>query len=345
MSKVKLVVWDLDNTLWKGTVFYKDKENIRLKEGTIAALKELNKRNIKNAICSRNNEIDVKEQLEKFGIGTYFDFVEVNWDRKSESIKRISEESKLLYSEMIFVDDDPFQREEVRINLPGIKVIELKDPIDILSLEEVEIEGKTLEDEERIRLLKEQRERIVAEKINRGDFKDFLRGCNIQVTIRPIEEKDWSRAVQLFNRTNELNTTGSRFILEELKKECEKDSMIFVVDMKDKFGDYGLIGESLIKKEDSIWFIKDIAISCRTMGRGIGSALVISILDYAKESKIHKVTGRIIETKDNWRLKPLFINCGFKETENDGKIALFEFNIDNKFFDYPDWLKIERRET
>src|SRR3989338_2427725 len=90
MKKIKLVVWDADNTLWDGTVFYKDKENVRLKPGTKEALKELEKRGVKNTICSKNYYEDVDSVLKKFEIGKYFEHPQIGWGLKSDAIRKLA---------------------------------------------------------------------------------------------------------------------------------------------------------------------------------------------------------------------------------------------------------------
>src|SRR3989344_5571671 len=133
MTKTKLVIWDLDNTLWEGTVYYQDKDSVRLKLGTAAALKELDKRGIKKLI-------------EKFNVTP---------------------------SEVIFVDDDAFQRAEVISQIPELLSIELKDPLDILELRGVQPENATDTDKKRVQILKEQRNREEAEKNHKGNYKEF----------------------------------------------------------------------------------------------------------------------------------------------------------------------------
>ena len=112
MPKIKLVVWDLDNTLWNGTVYYGDKESIKLKPGTKEALKELSKRNIKNTICSKNYYEDVEVMLEKFEIKKFFDSAEVNWGLKSDNIKKLIKKYNVLPNEVCFVDDYGFLKTE-----------------------------------------------------------------------------------------------------------------------------------------------------------------------------------------------------------------------------------------
>ena len=343
MSKIKLVIWDADNTLWDGTVYYTDKENVRLKPGTQAALKEMTKRGIKNTLCSKNYYEDVEKTLDKFEIKKYFDSPEVNWSLKSDNIKKLIKKFNVLQSEVCFVDDDPFQRAEVLSQIPDLKAIELGDPLDILSLPEFRLENETEEDKERVKLLKEQRNREEAEKNNKDDYKEFLKKCNIQMLVRPVEEKDWERVVQLFNRTNDLTTTGNRYELEKLKNSYKnKEIEIMVAELKDKFGDYGLIAETILDTKTKDWEIKDLTVSCRTMGRGIGSALLISIISYAKEKKAKTIRGILREIESNWRMKPLYIKRGFKVIKKERNETIYNYKIEDKISDYHPWLKVKR---
>lgn len=342
MKRIKLVVWDADNTLWDGTVFYKDKENIKIKPGTKEALKELDKRGIKSTICSKNYYEDVDSMLKKFEIGKYFENLQIGWGLKSDAIRKLAGIYDIKHDEILFIDDDPFQRAEVQSQMPSINAIGLDDPLDVLALDEVQPLNATAEDKKRVQLLKEQRNREQAEKEHKGDFREFLKQCNMVMTVRHIEEKDWERVCQLINRTNELNATGNRYELKELKESYEKNGdVVLVVELTDKFGEYGLIAESIITKQEYGWFIKDLTVSCRTMGRGIGSALVVVILNYAKMQGIKKVRGMLVETESNWRVKPLYEKRGFDKLSVDGKKTFYEFDLEKKEIpEYHPWLEV-----
>ena len=344
MNRIKLVVWDADNTLWNGTVYYKDKDSVTLKPGTSAALKEITKRGIKNTLCSKNYYKDVEKILDKFEIKKYFDSPEINWGLKSDNIKKLIKKFNVLPSEVCFVDDDAFQRAEVLSQMPDLKVIELGDPLDILSLPEFKLENETEEDKGRVKLLKEQRNREDAEKNNKYDYNKFLKNCDIHMLIRHVEEKDWERVVQLFNRTNDLTTTGNKYDLEKLKNSYKNKEMeIIVAELKDKFGDYGLIAETILDTRNKDWEIKDLTVSCRTMGRGIGSALLISIMHYAKEKKAKTIRGILREIESNWRMKPLYIKRGFEIIKKEGNETTYGYTIKDKLPDYHEWLDVKRR--
>lgn len=342
MKRIKVVVWDGDNTLWDGTVFYKDKENIKIKPGTKEALKELDKRSIKSTICSKNYYEDVDNILKKFEIEKYFQHPQIGWGLKSDAIRKLAKEFQVSFDEMLFVDDDPFQRAEVKSQIPEINIFDASDPLDVLGLESVMPLNATEEDRKRVQLLKEQRDREQAEKSHKGDFKDFLMQCDMVMTVRPIEEEDWPRVTQLLNRTNELNATTNRYSLEQLKESFEKNhDIVMVVELTDKFGEYGSIAETIIEQKEYGWFIRDLTVSCRTMGRGIGSALVVAILNYAKENSVKKIVGKLVETESNWRIKPLYENRNFRKMSADGKITYYEFDLDkDELPSYPPWIKV-----
>lgn len=344
MPQIKLVIWDLDNTLWNGTVYYTDKDNIKLKLGTKEALKELSKRGIKNTICSKNYYEDVEKMLEKFEIKKFFDSAEVNWGLKSDNIGKLIKKYNVNQSEVLFVDDDAFQRAEVLSQLPNIKAIELGDPLDILALDFIRHENETEEDKERVKILKEQRNREEAEKNHKGDYKEFLKNCDIKMVIRKVEEKDWERVVQLFNRTNELNTTGNRYELEKLKKQYDnKEIEVYVSELTDKFGDYGLIAECILDTRTKDWEIKDLTVSCRTMGRGIGSALLIAMMHEAKKRNAKSIKGILREIESNWRMKPLYLKRGFKVIKKNGNETIYGYEFTEELPQFHPWLKVERR--
>jgi len=341
-KEIKLVIWDADNTLWNGSVYYVDKDAVSIKPGTRAALKELNKRGIINSLCSKNNYADADLMLKKFEIDKYFREPQIGWGLKSEAVKKLAEIFNVSFGEILFIDDDPFQRAEVLSRISGINVAELADPIDILNIEGIKLLNETEEDKKRVQILKEDRYRELAEKDHCGDYHDFLRQCNIKMIIREVCEEDWPRVVQLLNRTNELNATGNRYELDELMNsyQLNKD-IVLVVELEDKFGDYGLIAETIIDTQDSdIWFIKDLTVSCRTMGRGIGGVLVLTILNLAKNCGINKVRGYIKPSESNWRMRPLYEKRGFKKVFDDGKITKYEFDLNNEIFQYPDWIEV-----
>jgi FkbH-like protein len=341
--KIDLIVWDLDNTLWNGTVYYKDKNTVNIKPGTKATLKELNKRNIICTVCSKNYYKDGIDKLEEFEIKKYFSDFKIGWERKSESIKEILNKFNVKPENTLFIDDDAFQREEVESSIPNINTLFVSDPIDILNVDGIIPINATSTDKDRVILLKQQRNREEAERTRKEDYKDFLKECNIKMNVSLGKETDIQRITQLLNRTNELNATNNRYSFEEIKELFNDEKHKFIiVNLSDKFGNYGLIAESLIEINniDKSIFIKDLTVSCRTMGRGIGGALLISILRYAKNNNFDKVIGYVEETESNWRMKPLFEKRNFKLLKEENNRKYYSFNVNNDISNYPNFLKV-----
>ena len=337
MKNIQLVIWDLDDTVWKGTLHYND--DLVLKKGVKEALKEITKQGKVNAICSRNDEKDALPLLKKFDIDKYFKIKKINWNPKSQSIREIIEQTGIEEERALFIDDDAFQRAEVEYFLPDLNVAFFEDPLDVLTFEGVLVK-KTKEDKNRVSILKAGRERKSAEDRSK-DFKQFLKQCNLVMTIRSAEEGDLPRVSQLLNRTNELNTRKSRRSLEEIKEIYKQDSKkILVSELKDSFGEYGVVAEAIVDAKKT-WNIIDLAVSCRTMGRGLGSALLVHILNLAKEAKSDKVSGKVKRSKDNWRIHPLYEKRGFVKSKEEGDEIFYDFHIQKQEIPpYPKWLAI-----
>ncbi len=343
MPKIKLVIWDLDNTLWDGTVFYKDKEAIEIKPGTKAALKELDKRGITSVVCSKNDYKDAEEMLQRFEIKQYLKECKIGWGLKSKAVRELIESAHVQPEETIFIDDDAFQRAEVESAVQGINTLELKDPIDVLNVEGVIPENATEIDKERVILLKQQRDREEAEKNFTGSYGDFLKTCAIRMRARFAKEEDLLRVVQLLNRTNELNATGNKYEFEQIVEKHRKGKIeILVSELIDRFGEYGLIAECIFECNAKDVFINDLAVSCRTMGRGIGGAMLLTLLNHAKEKGFHTVTGYIHHTESNWRMKPLYEKRGFRESKKEENKTFYQFDLKKTpIGPMPEHLKVE----
>lgn len=339
-TMIKLVVFDLDNTLWDGTIFSVD--DVFLKKEIKPVLKELKKRGIKMSICSKNDLPNAEKWLKKFGIDEYFENTQINWDAKSDNIKKISASFSVPFENILFVDDDPFHRAEVKSQIDGINVVFYEDLLDLLDYKGVSL-GGTGEDKKRVKILKEQRNREVAEQTHKGNYEDFLRDCSIKMMVREMKEEDWPRIAQLLNRTNELNATCNKYTIDELKKsKKENNDIILVSELSDKFGEYGLIAESIIEtKEKGIWHIRDLTVSCRTVGRGIGETLLTSIVILARKRGVKKVRGYLHKTELNWRLKELFTSRGFTEIKSEGQRTYYEFSTKNDIPPYFDWIDVD----
>ena len=308
-----LIIWDLDETLWKGTIYYG--EDIVLKTETKEVLKQIQKLGIKQYICSHNDLIDVKQTLKKLDIEKYFDRIYASRDEdKDVIINSILKKTKIKPEETVFIDDIPLNRELVKLRV-GCHVDYMEDLYEVMKYF----------DTKRLILMNEQRKRLGEEKKWKGTKKDFLNHVKNKIDIKFARKKELARIANLANRTNELNANRNRYTDKEMQKIFDSTSHeILVARLSDKFGNYGLVGNIIIKKNTGYWHIIDTAVSCRTMGRGVGSTLMKYLIEYAKEEGIDKLTGKINKNSDNFRMEPLYFKSGFKRTKEQNSIAEYE---------------------
>jgi len=312
---MKLLITDLDECLWEGKILY---GKVFLKYETKELLKQLNKLGISIYICSRNNLEDVKKQLDEFGLTKYLDGIRASWEPKSKMIKEILEKTKIVVEETLFIDDEKINRAEIS-DIIGCHVDFDKDLYNIMKYF----------DTERLIIMKQERKRTNAEKDFRGTFKEFIDNSGMVSGIRKGHIGMLNRITNLANRTNELNMNRSRYTETQISDILNNNVFsIYVVFLKDIYGDYGLIAEAIIDKNNAPdeWIIQDICVSCRVMGRGIGSKIIEYIKKSAKEDKIKRIIGKITPESENYRIHSLFEHRGFNFLRDEGKTKIYVWN-------------------
>lgn len=269
-KSVKLVIWDLDETFWRGT----------LSEGGITPVARnhdlvmtLCKRGIISSICSKNDFDQTKAKLVELGLWDYFVFPHISFSPKGKAINGMIEAAALRAENVLFIDDNQSNLEEVKFFNPGIMTAHPDDVLETL-LDHPNLAGKP--DPEMTRLKQYQfLQRKVEERSTSGLSNDeFLRASNIRVRIDHDIEANFDRVVELINRSNQLNYTKKRL---ETPKEVEnfraelKEYGCFsgCVFAEDNYGDYGLIGFFLMKKNATYRDLIHFVFSCRTMHMGI----------------------------------------------------------------------------
>lgn len=308
-EKIKLIIWDLDECFWKGTL---SEGTIELPTKNKELIIQLSNRGIVNSICSKNDEGIVKTELEKLGLCDYFVFISVNWDPKGLRIRRIIDSMNLRAENVLFIDDNISNLKEAEFYCAGI-MTSLPECIDELIIK-VDFIGKNDSNLSRLTQYR-QLEQKDAAKSNYSSNEEFLYASNIRVDICTDVENEESRLYELVLRTNQLNFTKKRDTPEEfheliLDPEIKKG----YVSARDKFGDYGIIGFYSVKGNKLYHFL----FSCRTMGMGI-EQYVYAMLGYP-EIEIHEPVSGSLETD----LCPKWINCkdaDYKESAVFGIIS------------------------
>jgi FkbH-like protein len=271
-ENVRLVIWDLDETFWKGTVTEGGiQEYIREHHDIVI---ELARRGILSSICSKNDHGVIEQILEKYEISKYFIFPSISWGPKGVRIASILEAVQLRAPTVMFIDDNPNNRAEALDVVPGLQVEDEFFISDMLS--DPRFKGK---DDSALSRLKqyqllEQRKRD--ESKSTGDNEAFLRGCDVRVYIEYDVEANLDRAIELINRTNQLNYTKRRLpeSLEDARRELLAEISVInrhagLIRVVDKYGDYGFVGFFLtenIASADAKSRLRHFCFSCRTLG-------------------------------------------------------------------------------
>lgn len=286
MKKCKLVVWDLDETFWKGTL---SEGEVELIPQNVELVKELTNRGIMNSIVSKNDFEKAIDVLKKWNIADYFVFPKIQWNPKGEIVKSLLEEMKLRAENVLFVDDNHSNRAEVEYYNEGIKTMHPNALPELL--DDPAFKGKDDHEHTRLKQYHIMEERSLAET-KFSSNEEFLKSSHIKIQICSDCLSEEARIYELIQRTNQLNYTKVRSSEEELHAlitDNEIESRYIIA--KDDFGEYGIVGFYALKDNRLIHFL----FSCRTIGFGIENFLY-SKLGYPMLSIEGEVTTPL--TKD-----------------------------------------------
>ena len=255
MEKIKLVIWDLDDTFWKGTL---SEGAVDIIPQNIQIVKELVDRGIMNSIVSKNDYDKAKKQLESFGIWDMFIFPKISWNPKGEIVKQLLEQCKLRPNNTLFVDDNHSNLQEVKFYNPDIQILNATD-FTLSILNDDAFKGKDDKSHSRLEQYKILEQRANEETKYSSNI-EFLQDSHIKVSIEKdcLNEKD--RIAELIQRTNQLNFTKNRISKEELESLLtDKASECRLIRVKDRFGDYGIVGFYALKGD----ILEHFLFSCR----------------------------------------------------------------------------------
>jgi FkbH-like protein len=324
-QKIKCVVWDLDNTLWDGTLLEGDE--LHLRDGVREIIHALDARGILHSIASRNHAESALARLRQLGLDEYFLYPQINWGSKAASIRMIAESLNIGLDSICFIDDQPFELAEVKAGLSQVLCVDHFQLPHLLQMPELNPETITAEAGVRRSMYLGEMRRKQVEETFTGPQEEFLATLGMVFTISPAHAEDLARAEELTNRTNQLNTTGRTFSQEELEKlRCSDRHLLLMSELTDKFGSYGKIGLALVECEPEVWTIKLLLMSCRVMNRGVGTIMLNHILRKARESNV-RLLSEFISNDRNRMMYVTYKFAGFTEIENRGGIQILEHGL------------------
>ncbi|HWL15392.1 MAG TPA: HAD-IIIC family phosphatase [Opitutus sp.] len=321
-KKIKCVVWDLDHTVWNGILLEGDQ--LALRPGVREAIVAFDERGILQSIASRNESGPAREQLRRFGLEHFFLHPQIGWAAKSESIRCIAGQLNIGLDTFAFVDDQPFEREEVRFALPEVRTFDASEIARLVEDPDFTPRVVTEDARRRREMYQADATRQEAESSFKGPTDAFLATLEMEFSVGPAEAGDLVRVEELVARTNQLNTTGRIYAYEELAAlRVSPDHLLLVAELTDKHGPYGKIGVVLLHRTVDTWTIKLLLMSCRVMSRGVGGALITLLRQQAREAGVRLLA----EFKPTDRNRMMYITykfSGFSEVSEVEGTALLE---------------------
>jgi FkbH-like protein len=331
----RALILDLDNTLWGGVIGDDGLDGIELGQGNALgeayltvqniALK-LHQRGIVLAVCSKNNDttarIPFREHPDMLLNESHIAVFQANWEDKVPNIQFIAETLNLGLDSIVFLDDNPVERDRVRYELPEIAVPELPEdpayyPRTLLAAGYFEAVCFSDEDKIRVEDYQANAKRAVLRETS-SDLNTYLKTLQMKATLRPFDENGIKRIVQLISKTNQFNLTTYRHNESQVRDLMKNDEYFTLqVRLADAFGDNGMVSVVICKKSTEEWFIDTWLMSCRVMGRRLEETVFHGIVKSAKFEGVKKITGMYIPTERNEIVRDHYLKLGFEAMNND----------------------------
>lgn len=326
-ASVKCIVWDLDDTVWDGVLL--EDGDVELRQEVARTIRTLDERGILHSIASRNDHTAAMAKLEELGMAEYFLHPQIHWGRKSDSVRAVADELNIGIDTVAFVDDQPFERDEVGFCHPQVLTIDAAEAHRLADLPRMRPRFVTADSRKRRHLYRADAERKEAAERHEGTSEEFLASLRMRMTVEPAREEDLKRVEELTVRTNQLNATGYTYSYEELDAfRASADHDLLVAGLDDTYGTYGKIGLCLVKRDGREWTVKLLLMSCRVMSRGVGSVLLNHVVRRARDAGVH-LRAEFVPTDRNRAMYVTYKFAGFREAGRQGEAVLMENDYSN----------------
>ncbi len=337
----KCLVLDCDNTLWGGIIGEDGLDGIQIGHDSPGreylefqkTILELYEQGVILAINSKNNSADVMQVLNEHPHmllrEKHFASVVVNWEAKPQNMQKIAEQINIGLDAMVFIDDNPAERQMMRQSLPQVETLEM--PVDpslfARTLREAGCFARaylTEEDKNRGQIYAAQRQRDQFEQ-SCATLEDFLKSLEMVVSIRPACKDDIKRAAQLTQRTNQFNLTTRRYTESDIAAMAQNPNWrIYVLSLKDKFGDNGTVGLALVEIQLKQWRVDTFLMSCRVIGRQVEDALVDRICRDAAKAGYVSISAEYIPSAKNNLVADFWDKSSFRKLATDKNATRYE---------------------
>ncbi|MGA7687028.1 MAG: HAD-IIIC family phosphatase [Terriglobales bacterium] len=358
----KALVVDLDNTLWGGVIGEDAMAGIKVGaeypgaafQALQRALLDLARRGILLAVCSKNNPDDALEAIEKHpGMlvrAKDFAAMRINWGDKSQNLREIGQELNIGIDALAFLDDNPFEREQIRAALPEVFVIDISgNPLEyaaaVRDCPVFERLSLSAEDQHRTVMYAEQRQRSDAAHSFQSK-EDFFRYLEQEANLDPVTDLTLARVAQLTQKTNQFNTTTRRYSEAQIADLAKQpDWHIFSIKVRDRFGDHGLVGVAITRDLGEQCEIDVFLLSCRVIGRTVETALLAHLAKSAAERGCQRLIGWFLPTRKNAPARDFYQQHGFVLGETDDSGTLWVLDLKSSTLASPEWIKLNVAEA
>jgi FkbH-like protein len=357
----KCLVVDLDNTLWGGIVGEDGLSGIRLGDTPDGeafqsfqeAILDLKERGIVVAVCSKNNDEDAREVFEhhpgmRIGIDDVAAFI-ADWRSKPEQIRSVAAGLDLGLDSLVFVDDNPVEREAIRQMVPDVDVITMpRDPADYARALDAyllfEPASFTSEDARRTDQYRARRAAAaVAESAE--TIEDFYRSLDMSCVVSPFTDDDLPRIAQLVGKTNQFNLTTRRHSAAALREFMTDPNCVHLsFRLSDRFADQGLVAVAIAFQSGTILTIDTWLMSCRVIGRSLEQTVLQELCRGAAARGCTEMRGSYIPTPKNGLVSDLFERLGFERVADDAESSEWAYDLAAKPQVVNEFIEVERKD-
>jgi methoxymalonate biosynthesis protein len=315
MDTVKCLIWDLDQTLWRGILL--EDGTVTLPDGIRDMVIELDNRGILQSVASRNDHDQAWRWLEKFGLADYFVLPHIGWGRKPDSVRAIADKLQFAHRVVAFIDDQPAELAEMAHHLPEIRCYSADGALGLLSRPEFTPARVTTDARQRRSMYQAAFKRDAEWAGYAGADEDFLRTLELRLDIRRATGKDLARVEELTLRTSQMNATGVHYSEDALRALLSDERHeVLVTTLDDRFGPHGAVGIILLAKDPKVWHVKLLATSCRVVSFGAGTVLLRWLTDAAAAACVHLVAD-FRRTDRNRMMEVAYRFAGFADSTCD----------------------------
>lgn len=342
----KILVIDLDNTIWGGVAGEDGPEGVILGESLLGAayrdaqkrIQEIKETGILLAVVSKNNPDDVRAVFEKnaFMVLKKEDFVSIiaNWEPKPQNIQELAVDLNLGLDAFVFLDDNELEREAVRTRLPEVTVVKfppdaarLPKVIESLYQEYFWCRHKTREDAEKTSQYQQETLRK-QEMRSAASLEDYLLSLDMHIIMGEVRDEQVDRAVQLLNKTNQFNTNTLRMDPGQFSHYRETSGChVYTVSVSDRYGNNGLVVELLLRVEGETAYVDNFLMSCRVMGRQIENAVIAAVTEHLFEMGVCCLCASYSPSGKNKPVEDLWDRLGFSLSEESGNGKQYEMSL------------------